>query len=188
MVRNGTSHFSKSEPEAMQRFHPDQPTDSLDVDGQPVSLERAICDAIRSGGYGHIAAVAAGLPEKIYQRWMKRGQRKGQEHQRFRQFRQRVLQAQAAARLKAEQEVFATDTAKWLRYGPGKDPDALRGWTGTVRPEFEQRVQINLLATREGSTLIQTILAALAPHPEAKLAAAQAIKEITGGDENTGKK
>ncbi len=168
----------KRKPGGVRKTKPDDLTKMVDGDQQPLTVEAAILTYIQDGAYPHIAGQAAGLTEAEFERWMERGQRKGKEHARYRTFRSRVIQAQATARVIAELKVFEKDPEKWLRSGPGKEADARKGWTGTVRPKFEGKLNINILESQEGSALIQTILSALSDHPEARLAAARAIKAI----------
>jgi hypothetical protein len=123
-------------------------------------IERLIVAAIRAGGYAHVAAEAAGVPRRIFRRWLAAG--------RYRQFRLSVMQATAHARLTAEWEVRGKDAKTWLHNGPGKEPDGAPGWgkSPSEAPTNDPAAMWRLFG------LLDT---ALTPYPDARQAAAAAI-------------
>ncbi len=64
----------------------------------------------------------------------------------------------------------------WLTKGPGKDRADSPGWSGVVKPlvQVDNR-SVNLLADPTSAALLQLLLAALAPFPEARRAALAAL-------------
>src|SRR5262249_2721342 len=88
-----------------------------------------------------------------------------------------VRKAQAEARLAAEVAVFKDDPLAWLRSGPGRDSASAEGWTSAVKPfKRDQRSTGNGLVDADGRDLIPTLLDALTPFPEARLAVARALR------------
>jgi len=140
-----------------------------------MTYQRAICAFIRQGAYPHVAAQAIGLPAALYERWMNTGLVKTRSL--FGMFRLAVLEAQAQARLKAEQALFEKDPVAWLRSGPGKERPGDPGWSSTPKPVVlpaSQVSQVNVFSGELALTM-QKLLAALAPFPEARLAAASVL-------------
>src|SRR5437870_9391984 len=91
-----------------------------------------ICAFIRSGGFPHVAAEAAGVPQKVFERWMKWG-KAARPIPAYRDFIEAVCQAQAYARVVAENYAFEHATITWLKSGPGKETPHSRGWTSPVK-------------------------------------------------------
>jgi hypothetical protein len=122
--------------------------------GRPTKLTPAthatIVAALRAGAFGPTAAEAAGISRRSFYSWMARGQAAldaltdDQDDQEladrlalvprterpYARLAALATQAQAVARLHAEQRVYRERPDLWLIYGPGRDrtPDA-PGWT-----------------------------------------------------------
>jgi len=90
----------------------------------------AICERIRVGSYPYIAAAACGVSKSTYYRWMATAERKG-ARKIYRELKDRVSEAAAAARSNAEVRVFRDAPFQWLRYGPGHERSGEPGWTET---------------------------------------------------------
>src|SRR5436190_21153415 len=90
--------------------------------------QREICAFIRSGSFPHVAAEAAGVPHKVLERWMKWG-KAARPAPLYRDFYEAVCQAQAHARVVAENRAFEHATITWLKSGPGKETPRMPGWT-----------------------------------------------------------
>jgi hypothetical protein len=86
---------------------------------------------IRAGGFPEIAAEAAGVPRRTFERWLRQG-RRGDCASAYRAFACAVMQAAAQARLNAEIATRDSRPLDWLRYGPGKQSVHTAGWTGPV--------------------------------------------------------
>ena len=67
-----------------------------------------------------LIAVCARRPRDLFAAWLARGRRCGAREP-YRSFYQRVQQAIATARLKAEVETMTKNPFYWLRYGPGRE-------------------------------------------------------------------
>jgi hypothetical protein len=145
-----------------------RPRDELTLE-----IQQAIVAYIRAGGYPHVAAEAAGVPRRVFERWLRQGEAEGSEEQ-YRAFAEAVRQAQAQARLGAEVAARNERPMSWLRSGPGKQTGDATGWTGPVRgaPEVEKA---SPLLHPEVQQLLRLLLEALTPYPEARSAAARAI-------------
>src|SRR5947209_3765473 len=96
-------------------------------------IERSIVSFIRAGGFAEVASEAAGIPHKVFNRWLRRGEGRGAS-KRLRAFALAVRQAIAQARLRAEVEVYSDRPLDWLRNGPGRETAEQPGWTGNARP------------------------------------------------------
>src|SRR5438132_13940624 len=83
-------------------------------------LQATICAYVRSGAFPQIAAEAAGIPQKVFERWMRYGQAK-RPLALYRDFAKAVRQAQAQARLLAENHALKLAPLTWLKSGPGKE-------------------------------------------------------------------
>jgi hypothetical protein len=142
-------------------------------------LQSRVLSFLRAGGYPAIAAEAAGVPRRLFEKWLRRGgHRKAQSP--FRAFAEEVRQASAQARLRAEIAIFDKRPLDWLKCGPGKETSGRPGWS--VAPKAHTAVR-----SREGNPLadpaLQGILAdmkdALTPYPEARATLADKIPEWT---------
>src|SRR4051812_40217475 len=96
-------------------------------------VQAQICSFIHGGGFPHVAAVAAGIPIKVFEYWMRCGQAQRPLPQ-YRAFYEAVTQAQAMARLAAECRALQRAPLSWLRFGPGRETNRLPGWTDAVKP------------------------------------------------------
>jgi hypothetical protein len=141
------------------------------------AIQQNICNYILAGGFPEVAAEAAGIPAKVFARWMRFGEAK-RPIPLYRDFVQSVRQAQAQVRIVAEHKALEKSPLQWLKSGPGKETARLPGWTSPVRPP-QQAKRKKGLSAEQLSGLISTLLAALGPFPEARQAAAQAL--IEGG-------
>lgn len=108
-----------------------------DLRGRPSLLsptvEADIIAAIEEGSYAWVACQSAGISKESYHRWMR-----GETPETL-AFRDRVLEAHARARKKAETRVFHEDPVVWLRQGPGRD----RGFEEPGWTEAAPRVRVD---------------------------------------------
>src|SRR4051794_14757316 len=89
-----------------------------DKDGHAVTVERQILAFVRQGAYPHVAAQAAAGAPATWAKWPA-PHRKG-----YRPFQNKLAQAVAQARVKAELAAFADKPLAWLKNGPGREqPD-----------------------------------------------------------------
>jgi hypothetical protein len=137
-------------------------------------LQATICAFIRSGAFPQIAAEAAGIPQKVFDRWMRYGQAR-RPLALYRDFAQAVRQAQAQARLLAENQALQDSPLNWLKSGPGKETARMPGWTSPIKPATPARKGTGLSRQRL-MDFISCLLTALEPFPEARLAAADALE------------
>src|SRR5262245_26952124 len=136
-------------------------------------IQRQICGLIHSGAFLHVAAEAAGVPQKVFERWMRWG-KAARPVPLYRDFYEAVCQAQAQARVVAENHAFEHATITWLKSGPGKETAKAPGWTSPVRPRPLPEV-VRCLSADRLQMLITVLLTALKPFPEARAAAADAL-------------
>jgi hypothetical protein len=136
-------------------------------------VQRLICAYIRSGGFPEVAAEARGIPRRVFRRWMRFGAAQ-RPVEKYRAFRQAVMEAEAEARLVAESDVRQRSPVAWLKFGPGRARKGKSGWAGTVRPLPEERPQTAGDSVQE---FIPVLLEALAPYPEARAALAEALEK-----------
>lgn len=129
------------------------------------TIEQHIIAGIRAGGFAQIAAEAAGVGRETFERWLRIGQRK--KKQLYRLFFEKVRQAVAQARLKAEMDVREKDVRFWLRYGPGKETVTTPGWSAPPKPIYRPERQGHLLDWRQLAT---RLLDVLQPYPDARQA------------------
>ncbi len=142
------------------------------------ALQEQIGAFIRAGGYPHVAAAAAGVPEAVFTEWVQRGRASGAREP-YRGFVLALDQAVAQARLTAETKTFQDNPYNWLKYGPGKETPAVPGWTTTARaypPTNVARTQP--LADPVLRELLAKLLQALLPFPEAREAAGRIVEEM----------
>ena len=145
-------------------------------------VQKAICDFIRAGGFPEVAAEAAGIPQEVFDDWLRRGTatRQSTYSKPYIAFRQEVTRATAEARLAAEVQAHKQFPITWLKQGPGKETPNKRGWTVTVQPSATttHNQQINLLLSPEFQGIFAALLQVLAPFPEARAAVAQALAGV----------
>ena len=136
-----------------------------------------IATYIRSGGYPHVAAEAAGVSVEVFEFWLKQGQ-SPKAGLALRQFYEAVRQARARARVDAEITAYQERPLEWLKSGPGKESAESAGWTGTVKPRpAAEDGEFNPLLHPVLREVFHRLLQALAPYPEARVAAAQALAD-----------
>ena len=133
-------------------------------------IERQILGAIRAGAHPRVAALAAGIPPALFTAWLQQGQQRARG--RYRHLWLAVCQARAWARLRAELDVRQKDLKFWLRYGPRTGPGALPAW-GVTRPTRSTKREAGALDALQ--PVIDCLLVALEPFPEAKRAVLQAL-------------
>src|SRR5437763_3094084 len=95
-------------------------------------VQQQIVALVRAGGFPHVAAVAAGVPVKTFEYWLRCGRAK-KPQQLYRDFLEAIQQAQAQARLVAETQALRKAPLSWLRFGPGRQTGRLHGWTAAVQ-------------------------------------------------------
>jgi hypothetical protein len=135
------------------------------------ALEQLILAGIRAGGFAQISAEAAGIGRETFERWLRIGQRN--KKQPYRSFFEKVRQAVAQARLRAEMDVREKDVRFWLRYGPGKETVDTPGWSAPPKPVYRSDRPVH---SRDLQLLGTLLLDALQPYPEARRACHQALK------------
>jgi hypothetical protein len=143
------------------------------------AIERTITAYIRAGAYPTVAAEAAGIASETFSHWMALGAKK-RGPRRYRAFHAAVRAAAAQARVAAELAVFTNDPRTWLTKGPGRETQETPGWSGVVRPvvALTDNRSVNLLADPGASALLTMLLAALAPYPDARRAAIDALNGV----------
>jgi hypothetical protein len=141
-------------------------------------LADRVLSYIRSGGYPLVAAEAAGVPGEVFLEWVEWGE-KQEAGEPYLGFARGVRQAAAQGRLVAELAVHEKDPKYWLTHGPGKETGHNPGWTGEVRPSGKQESAGQAGNTdAQWQTLYALLMHALAEYPEARLAVAQALREL----------
>ena len=138
-------------------------------------VQDLICGLARAGGFPHVAAVAAGIPLKTFAFWMKCG-RARRPQPLYRDFYEKVQQAQAQARVTAEAQALKRAPLSWLRYGPGRETGRLPGWTDPVKPAKVERGPHPSIARMQ--ELVEAMLSALEAFPEARAALADALEPL----------
>jgi hypothetical protein len=137
-------------------------------------LESTILSWIRAGGYPHVAAVAAGVPESLWRQWQERAKTRNP----YKRFFAKIAQAHATARLKAETAMLDEDARFWLKHGPGRESPGNPGWANMVSPMFTPASETsNVFLSGEFLHFMATLRAALAPYPEAMMALSNALEQ-----------
>jgi hypothetical protein len=118
-----------------------------------------------------------GVPRPVFEQWLERGTRKSRPSSRYRRFAENVRTALAVCRIRAEIVMVQKDPRTWLLCGPGKDRLDYAGWSSAIKGEpREDQTEINLLADPALARIMEAVLAALTPFPEARQAVAAAIQ------------
>ncbi len=137
-------------------------------------LIRDLCHRIRAGAFEHVASESLGVPVEVYQQWLARGlqPRAGKI---YRELYRSVRQARAHARCMAEMAMRSDNPRTWLLHGPGKETEAVPGWSSSPRAASlaaagEQRAE--LLA------VIAAVYQALRPFPDARQAVLAALQQF----------
>jgi hypothetical protein len=138
---------------------PDPPEPQLPTSGRgrplgsvrlTAQIQAQIVGFIRAGAYAHVAAQAAGVPERTFHEWCERGE--GRHPSRpptseLEAFAREVRIAQAEARATAEIRVFREHPRYWLSHVARSRPES-EGWT---------QVQAEREGSRRGSELAEII-------------------------------
>ncbi len=141
-----------------------------------------IASRVQGGAFPHVAAEAAGVPAEVFQDWMERGSRPGAREP-YRSLAERVRHAHGHARCMAEVALRTDDPKAWLLNGPGKNSDALPGWSTPVKAQpGADRDAANLLLDARVQALLAALMAALEPFPEARAAVAAALAPSAAQD------
>src|SRR5262249_19972211 len=139
------------------------------------TLAERVLSFIQSGGYPWVVAAAAGLRGEAFLGWVELGEKK-KAREPYRSFARQVRQAIAHGRLIAELAVHDKEPKYWLSHGPGRETAGNPGWTGEVRPADTQETATD--SATQWQTLYAVILRALAEFPEARLAVAEALRNL----------
>src|SRR5438034_11430222 len=138
-------------------------------------VQQQVVALVRARGFPHVAAVACGIPVKVFEYWLRCGRAKKPQPL-YRDFLEEIQQAQAQARLVAETQALRKAPLSWLRFGPGRQTGRLPGWTDAVKPpKVEKHFGASVARMQE---LVGTMLDALEAFPEARAALAQALDPI----------
>ncbi|SRR6266478_2135901 len=141
-------------------------------------VERLILGFIRSGGYPWVAAESAGIPRAVFARWLRRGATPG-SGSRYRLFYKNVLEAHAQARLSAEIETRKHDPRFWLTHGPGREKANAPGWTNPASGRSANKKEhAGRTFTKEFLRMLDPVLEALVPFPEAREAVAREFDKL----------
>ena len=127
-----------------------------------------ICNRIKAGAFEQVAVESLDVPLEIFEAWLVKGGRK-RAPLLYRRLAEGVRQARAHARLFAEVALRKEEPKIWLLHGPGRETPTRPGWGSGSRgadPADDQDLLWELCIV---------LLAALAPWPEARAVAAQAI-------------
>lgn len=123
---------------------------------------------IRSGGFPEVAAESAGVPRKLFHRWLARGV--GQRaREPYRTFRREVSQAAAQGRLVVEHEIRRKDPKFWLQHGPGRETPECRGWTAAPRAGTYKAGSANLLSPEKVQAMFGEVVTCLSEHPDLRV-------------------
>jgi hypothetical protein len=137
---------------------------------------------IRAGGYPLIAAEAAGVPSEVFLQWIAWGENQSAGEP-YAGFARGVRQAAAQGRLVAELAVHEKDPKYWLAHGPGKETGNNPGWTAEARPSGAVESLGEAASTvDQWQTLYALLMNALADHPEARLAVAEALRKLPSNE------
>jgi len=142
-------------------------------------IAEMILTHIRNGAYPQVAAEAAGVHRRVFLNWIGRGE-KPNAREPYRSLARDVRQASASARVQAEIELREKDPRFWLKHGPGRETSAFPGWTGEVRPaDLQDPHTLPRLDGPEWNAICHKMIAALEPFPDARLALAEVLKEMS---------
>jgi hypothetical protein len=130
-------------------------------------IETKILASIRAGAFPHVAAQAWGVPAEVFDAWIEKAKNK-RSKKKFRDFANKVKQAKATARLRAEMEAYDKNPLIWLKSGPGREQPDSPGWAAVVRPQItNDNRTVNLFTSPDFVSFMGTLRQALAPFPEA---------------------
>ncbi len=134
---------------------------------------------VRAGGYPHVAAEAAGVPQELFEEWLRKGE--AGRPLKYKQFVEALRQAEAQARLAAEAKALKEKPMDWLKAGPGKETAARPGWSALAKPHAGAVKETPLLLRPDVQTFLRALLTALEPHPEARAAVAAVLVRLREG-------
>lgn len=138
-------------------------------------LQSRIVSFVRAGGYPQVAAEAAGVPRRFFEKWLRNGNRR-QAQSLYRAFAAEVRTAAAQARLRAEIAIFDKRPLDWLKCGPGKETSRQPGWSAAPKAQTAARsAKDNPLAHPACQRLFTDLLEALTPFPEARATVADHV-------------
>jgi hypothetical protein len=154
------------------------------MNGRRLTPETAdrIAGYLSQGGYDHVAAEAAGVSQRTFARWLRRGRKQGDGP--YRHFYKRIRQARAGARLRAEIAVYQKDSKFWLRHGPGREQPDRKGWSTAVKPS-PGNPPGGAFGDWHFQEMLAIVLEALTPFPEARQAVSDKVElsPFTKGEE-----
>lgn len=120
---------------------------------------------IRAGAFPHEAFRAAGVPDRVFSKWMDPAHQRGP----FYALQTKVKQAQAIARIVAAQAVKKDDPFKWLANGPARDAPGEPGWAAMSNPvEPIDKASIDPLQFPEFVRFINNVRIVMACFPDAR--------------------
>jgi hypothetical protein len=125
-----------------------------------------ILNGIRAGGYAHVAAEAWGIPARVLDAWLLRGENQGAREP-YRSFADEFRAALSQSRLQAEIQVYQASPRIWLQHGPGRETAARPGWSAAVQPAGGVCGDHNFLMNPQVSAFLEALQNGLENHPEA---------------------
>jgi hypothetical protein len=137
------------------------------------ALLTQICNRIKAGAFEQVAVESLGVLFATYQGWLRHGE-KARGGKLYRQLVSAVAGAHAQARLLPEMRLREEDAKTWLLYGPGRDSAGRPGWASAAQADRGAGGQ-DADQQQRLFELCAALLEALAPFPEARAAAAEAI-------------
>ena len=123
-------------------------------------VQELICNYVRAGVSPDVAAVAAGIPVKVFETWMRWGKARRPIHK-YRDFREAIEQAQALAQVAADCRTLLEAPLLWLCFGPGCEtgtrPDWNEGVAGTNEPVSERQATgtLEVATDHQAATAVQ---------------------------------
>jgi hypothetical protein len=141
-------------------------------------IEGQIVSYIRSGGYPWVAAEGAGIPRRVFARWLRCGA-EPRSGARYRRLYEQVMQARAQARLAAELEARKKDPRYWLTHGPGRERPGAAGWSNPPKaPALGKRQGEETLLSEKFLQLMAPVLERLKAFPEARATLALELEKL----------
>jgi len=128
-------------------------------------ITATILAAIRSGAFLQDAFRIAGVPDKIWTKWMNPNLTRGPYYE----LQNQVKQAQSVAKVLAAQAVKKDDPFKWCANGPGRNVAGEPGWAAIAAPtEPANTNRIDPLQFPEFLRFITNVRIVMAYFPDAK--------------------
>jgi hypothetical protein len=141
-------------------------------------LVQQILSGIRAGGYAQVAAQAFGVPDAVFADWLRRGDAAGAREP-YASFAAGVREAEAQARLRAENEVFSDKVQRWLEHGPGRERAGQPGWSAAVKgPSMAAEADGNLWLSPVFLGLVRGLLVELDSTPEVRTRLNKLVTDI----------